>query len=199
MPWIMVCWACASQTSSLLVVWNLCTGSATLTSFPSPSVQSSVSALQWPGKSRCTWHLLSSHQSLNVTLQRPKEEARKGCGQGKRSSRRSASHLALCLFGERNADTNQALGFSSRCESCMQICLLSPLLAVYIFHTKAIHIYKDCIRPGIYILRKDGLISAVHSWWEVLHDKSLPHYFRSQRNWFVIFFHFFFFFRRESC
>lgn len=39
----------------------------------------------------------------------------------------------------------------------MQICLLSPLLAVQVFHTKAIHIYKDCIRPGIYILRKDGL------------------------------------------
>lgn len=110
--------------------------------FPAIASKAQFLSLQWPEKSRCTWHLLSSQQSLNITLRRPKEEARKDCGQGKRRFGRCASHLVLCLFGERNADTNQALGFSSRCESCMQICLLFPLLAVYIFHTKAIHIYK---------------------------------------------------------
>lgn len=157
MSWITVCWACASQTSSLSVVWNLCSGSATLTSFPSPSVQSSVSVPVVTREKQMYVAPLVFSASLSATLQRPKEEARKGCGKRKRCFSRSASHLLLCLFGERNADTNQALGFSSRCESCMQICLLSPLPAVYIFHTKAIHIYKDCIRPGIYILRKDGL------------------------------------------
>lgn len=138
-----------------------------------PKGLSSCPFLLWPWKRSHRWHLWSLQQSLNLTLWRPKEEDRDGFGQGKKSFRRSASHLVLCLSGERNADANQALGLGSRCESHVSLSLTGCTHLLHKGHPRGQAAVAWNLHPP------KGWADKC---WEIFQDRSLPHYFRSQAN-----------------
>lgn len=86
-----------------------------------------ISQLSWWAQLliRSARHLWSPYWSLNLTLRSPEKQPDKNSG---REMGLSGYLWAIwfCLFGEGKVDTDLALGFGSRCESHMQISLLSP-------------------------------------------------------------------------